>query len=113
MGKPKSIVQLRKECYLCREWGFRRNTDKLELHHVFPGNGTREISDKTGCVVWLCREHHTGAGGVHRDNVAAAYVQWHTQSAYEQLYGHEDFMDKFGIDYKAKKTRYLDREGLM
>lgn len=104
MPKAKGIIQTRRECYLCRILAGLSTTQNLELHHVFPGS-RRQLSDKTGLVVYLCHEHHTGSSGVHQRKTAAYKVMWDAQDAYEKLYGHEDFMKKFGKDYKALETR--------
>ena len=109
MSRAKGILQTRRECYLCREWRGCRNDQNLELHHIFPGS-RRAMSDKTGCVVYLCRDHHQGNHGAHHSPMTAHYLMWHAQDAYEKRYGHEDFMAKFGKNYKAVKTRDLNEE---
>lgn len=46
----KSIIQKERVCYFCGNHGDH-------LHHIFYG-ANRKISDKYGCVVWLCWFHH-------------------------------------------------------
>lgn len=54
----KSILQSKKECYVC---GSELN---LHLHHIIFGKN-RKKADEDGLVVYLCWEHHEGTKGVH------------------------------------------------
>ena len=48
----RSIIQTGKYCFKTG------NTDCLDKHHVFNGNGLREWSDKNGLWVWLSHSVH-------------------------------------------------------
>lgn len=88
----KSILQLEKQCYIC---GTLQN---LNCHHVFPGS-RRQTSEKWGCKVWLCMNHHTGNEGVHRDTAKLLKLKQNCQRKFEELYGHEKFMSVMGRNY--------------
>lgn len=59
MRKPSLYGETR-ECFIC-------HSPYVELHHIYPSS-RRPISDREGCTVYLCREHHQGLSGVHRDH---------------------------------------------
>lgn len=88
----KSILQSEKECFICK------TTAGLEEHHIFPGS-RRRASEKWGCKVWLCNRHHTGADGVQWNARKSLKLKQLAQSKYEQLYGHEAFINAFGKNY--------------
>lgn len=111
-AKTQSILQTRRECYLCRELLFVRNTRNLQLHHVFPG-ARRQMSDKTGCVCWLCERHHTGEQGVHRHRALALWLMQRCQMEYMQRYGRRDFMEKFGKDFMDIPNADLKTEDIL
>lgn len=46
------------KCFICGKCGY------TEKHHVF-GGPCRKNSEKDGLTVYLCKDHHTGAHGVH------------------------------------------------
>ncbi len=54
----KSILQDKKECYICGLYG------PIEDHHIYFG-ANRNISEKHGFKVYLCTNHHRGTAGVH------------------------------------------------
>lgn len=88
----KSILQSEKECFLCSR------TRDLELHHVFHGS-RRQLSDKHGLTVWLCREHHTGDRGVHFNVELDRYLERFGQMKWEEKHSHEEWMRIFGKNY--------------
>ena len=54
----KSIMQTKKECYVCRELvGTEMSLPDtgLEMHHIFGGTANRKLSEKYGLKVWLYR----------------------------------------------------------
>lgn len=108
----QSILQSRKECYLCRELLFVQNTSGLQLHHIYPGS-RRQMSDKTGCACWLCREHHTGQHGVHHSRALALWLMQRCQQAYAARSGQEDFMRKFGKDFLSISIAGLETEDIL
>lgn len=81
-----------KACYIC---GCQRD---IEVHHVF-GGANRINSEKYGLKVHLCREHHTGNIGVHRDADLMRMFHRIGQREFEKHYSHEMFMQVFGRNY--------------
>lgn len=91
----KSILQTEKSyksCYFCG------TTIGLEQHHVFHGS-RRQLADKHGLTVWLCREHHTGPGGVHNNIDMDRYLERIGQKKFEETHSHEEWMRIFGKNY--------------
>lgn len=96
--KESIIVDLsNRQCAVCgRSVG-------LQLHHVLHGPN-RRLADKYGLTVWLCSDCHGKLHGspdpqwrdVDRELMADA------QRAFENIYGHESWMDLFGKDYIAQ-----------
>jgi hypothetical protein len=75
-------------------------------HHVYPGNGRRDVSEREGCVVQLCAEHHNMSNhGVHFDRRLDAWLRADCQRRWERREGltgdeaHEAFRSVFGISY--------------
>ena len=92
----KSIMQEKKECYLCK------STNNLHLHHVFYGNANRRLSDKDGCYIYLCADHHIGAKGIHNNDELNREVKKRCQIAWEDYYGRttDDFIKRYGRSFK-------------
>lgn len=110
MGRyPLSLLQNRRECYVCREMCFKRTVDGLHRHHVYPGS-RRAASEKYGCTVWLCESHHTGHAGVHHSRTLSLWIMNRMQKAFEARYGHEKFMEAFGKDFSAMKLKDIEEE---
>ena len=79
----RSIMQDRKECYLCRkkieDEGItgRPKDVPLEEHHVMHGTANRRLSEHYGLKVWLCAEHHrTGKKAVHNCRETDPYKKY-------------------------------------
>jgi hypothetical protein len=89
----KIILQDTKVCYVTGR------TDGLALHHIFYGNGKRNLSDKYGLTVWLRHEWHTGNEGVHFKPTLDKDLKQLAQRAFEQVYGRELFVKEFGRNY--------------
>lgn len=86
-----------KVCLIC---GSTRN---IQQHHVFGGVGRRKVSDREGCVVWLCAEHHTGKNGVHLNHDVDLWLKRTEQRRWEAERGggdpRGDFIRIFGKSY--------------
>lgn len=96
-----SILQRRKECYLCRLWFNRSEVKHLECHHIFGGVGRRKLSEQYGLKVWLCHKHHNEPPfGAHFSAATMGVLERAGQTAFERS-GHsrEEFMRKFGKNY--------------
>ena len=88
----KSIMQQDKRCYLCGR------VTELECHHVMSGPN-RKWSEKYGLTVMLCREHHTGDTGVHKNRDKADALKRLAQIAFEARHSREEWMQIFRKNY--------------
>lgn len=86
----KSILQENCECFLCL------TTKNLQLHHCINGLHNRGMCDTYGLTVYLCAKHHDM---VHRDQKLDESLKRHTQKAFEELYGHDEWMETFHKNY--------------
>ena len=85
-----SLLSDEPKCWVC-------GSPAVELHHVFHGWANRRISDKYGCTVYLCREHHTGKTGAHFDRNLDLLLKRNCQGRWEETYGdREEFRQAFG-----------------
>jgi len=88
-----SILQDRRECYITGA------TEGLHKHHVYAGS-RRKASEQWGCWVWLRWDWHNGAPyGVHQNPDLDRRLKQECQERFEELYGHEKFMEVFGKNY--------------
>lgn len=96
----KSIIQVKKECYLCRRLGiWPVPVRNLDLHHIYPGPN-RKISDKNGFTCYLCKEHHTfGPNAVHDNIIYLRMLQQDCQQEYEKNHSRSEFMALIGRNY--------------
>lgn len=94
MKYPKSILtENLGECYWCK------TTSQVEIHHVFHG-ANRKNATKYGCVIGLCRTHHTGGKqSAHKNNAIDMQLKQIAQTKFEQIYGREKFMEVFRKSY--------------
>ena len=89
--KIKSILQVKRECYICAKQG-KTNT-RVELHHIFGGNAPmKRKSEVYGFLVFLCPEHHRGQTGVHTVYKTNAMIKAEAQREFEKTHTREDFM---------------------
>lgn len=86
----KSIMQDEKVCYVTGA------VNCLDKHHCFHGS-RRKQADKWGCWVWLNHDVHMA---LHQRNIGLDRdIKSACQKRFEQLYGHEKFMQVFGKNY--------------
>lgn len=96
----KSILQTQQECYVCRRIYNVRTPYGLEVHHIFPGNPGRELSERNGLKVWLCQRHHNMPPyGVHYDAVLAEWLKQQGQLAFEREHSRAEFVQQFGENH--------------
>lgn len=89
----KSIMQENKECYITG------SISGLHRHHVMHGPHRRK-AEKWGCWCYLRWDWHNGASyGVHHNHAQDVRLKQDCQSRFEQLYGHEKWMEVFGRNY--------------
>lgn len=90
MGQVKSIIQDKKECYFCK------TTLNLHLHHCLFGTYKRKKADENGIYVYLCMIHHEQ---LHKNRAMQEYLIKLGQTKFEELYGHDKFMEVFKKNY--------------
>ena len=75
-------------------------TDSLECHHIFYGQGRREISEKYGLKVWLTHdEHNEPPRGVHFNKKMRRRLEREGQAAFQNAHPDLDFKAIFGMNY--------------
>ena len=89
----QSILQEEKRCFLTGR------IDDLHQHHVY-GGSRRKASDKWGCWVWLTAERHNMSNhSIHHNHELDIELKQTCQTRFEELYGHDKFMQVFGKSY--------------
>jgi len=90
----KSILQEEKVCYLCG------GQVGLEKHHILGGTANRKCSETWGVWVWLCGEKcHRGVDGAQYNKDLNLRLKQDGQRAFENLYGHDKWMEIFMKNY--------------
>lgn len=85
----KSIISNERRCLVCGA------INDLHKHHIF-GGANRKHSDADGLWVYLCANHHNMSdAGVHFNKDMDMALKKLGQQAYEKLYDHESFMEKY------------------
>lgn len=101
----KSIIQNKKECFLCRYLYDSENIFNLHDHHIFFGTANRRLSEKDGLKAWLCINHHTeGIGAVHKNKDYDLILKKIAEKTYREYYNKtkEEFIQRYGksnLDY--------------
>lgn len=85
-----SIMQSDKACYVTG------TVNALDKHHIFHGP-RRNAADKWGCWVWLTHQVHMDLH--QRDTDLDRQLKQLCQQRFEELYGHDKFMEVFGKSY--------------
>lgn len=100
----ESIMQSRRECYVCRmKYGVATVKD-LEEHHVLNGP-LRSVAEQYGLKVYLCHRHHNEPGySAHFDHKLRLYLKKQAQRSFEDVYGHRQWMAVVGKDYLKCST---------
>lgn len=74
-----------KRCYVC---GYPYD---LHKHHIFYGQNRRKLSEKYGCTVYLCANHHNMSNdGVHFDRELDYKLKMECQAWFEETFGDRD-----------------------
>lgn len=93
MLMAKSILQRDKECFITG------SAEGLHKHHIFRGS-RRQAAEKWGCWVWLRGDWHNMADyGVHNNPELDMGLKRAAQTKFEELHGHDKFMEVFGKSY--------------
>lgn len=95
-SKKPSLYGDTRECFICK-------SPYVECHHIYPSS-RRPISDREGCTVWLCHEHHQGRRGVHNNHELQVFFRADCQRRWEEREGiheqnHETFIRLMGCNY--------------
>lgn len=91
----KSIMQEKKECYICK------TTLDLDKHHCIHGTANRKLADKDGLWVYLCTYHHTMSNeAVHQNSAKDRKLKEIAQAVWESKLGtREEFIKRYGKSY--------------
>lgn len=90
----KSILQEEKRCYVTGD------TTGLHRHHIYFGNGRREISEQNGFWVWLRWDLHNGKQyGVHFNRDLDLKLKRACQQEYEKTHTRQAFVELIGRNY--------------
>lgn len=99
----KSILQDRKECYLCRLMMQKQGQEEslpaegLHSHHIFGGTANRRQSERYGLKVWLCLGHHeSGPEAVHQKRTVDLSLKGIGQRKFEETRTRAEFIRIFG-----------------
>ena len=91
----KSIISNERKCYKCD------STYNLHQHHIFEGRN-RNNSEKDGCWIYLCYEHHNGSDeGIHFDKTFDLKTKKLAEKLWLKFYKKtkEDFITRYGRNY--------------
>ena len=90
----KSLINNDKQCFIC---GSIHNIHK---HHIYYGTANRKLSEKYGCWIYLCAEHHNGSDmGIHFNKPMDEAIKKHCQRLFQEHYKDLDFIKIFGKNY--------------
>lgn len=103
----KSIMQSRKECYLCRKAAekqgyFGQLKDYgLHKHHFIFGKGNRPLSERYGLWGYVCEERHHehGPEAPHVNRDVRYELAADAQREFEKTHTRKEFTDIFGQNY--------------
>ena len=97
----KSIIQDKKECFICRVNYDVETTTGLHEHHIFEGHGRRKQSEKYGLKVYLCHRHHNSDTrfGVHFQKQRDLELKQLAQRKFEETHTREEWMLLMGKNY--------------
>lgn len=102
----KSIMQTKKECYLCREYANRVGIygslppKQLHKHHIMHGTANRRLAEKYGVWCYLCLNHHEiGPEAVHNNADVDRHLKELAQEEFEKRYTRQFWMFTFGKNY--------------
>lgn len=85
-----------RECYVCGAFY------NLHKHHIYPGAGRREVSEREGCWVHLCARHHNMSNqGVHFNKALDNKLRKECERKWleKNQASVEDFIATFGANY--------------
>lgn len=86
----RSIMQSEKKCFITGA------TVNLDRHHCFHGP-RRKAAEKWGCWIWLRSDLHRELHDKNKE--LDRMIERACQERFEELYGHQKFMEVFGKSY--------------
>lgn len=86
----RSIMQDEEKCFIT---GAKVNLDR---HHCFHGP-RRKAAEKWGCWIWLRHDLHQELHDKNKE--LDRMIERACQERFEELYGHEKFMEVFSKSY--------------
>ena len=93
----KSIIQNKKECFICRINYDVTTTNKIYEHHIFE----EKQSKKYGLKIWLCHRHHATDPrySIHYQRQLDLELKQLAQKKFEESHSREDFIEHFIKSY--------------
>lgn len=86
----RSIMQSEKKCFITGA------EVSLDRHHCFHGI-RRKAAEEWGCWIWLRSDLHRELHDKNKE--LDRMIERACQERFEELYGHEKFMEVFGKSY--------------
>ena len=70
------------------------------VHHIYGGNGRRQVSERKGFIVPLTNaEHNMSNNAVHFNKALDSWLKRTCQTKYEESHTREDFIRLIGRNY--------------
>lgn len=95
MSRGETLYSSERMCFIC-------HSPKVHLHHIYGGNGRRQVSDREGCWLYLCPNHHNMSRfGVHFDKELDKSLKADCQRRWmrKNEKTEQDFIATFGRSY--------------
>lgn len=92
----RSLFSDERECLICGD------TRDVHKHHIYPGAGRRQISEREGCWCYLCARHHNMSNqGVHFNKTLDEKLRKECERRWlvKNSATKEDFLKVFGVNY--------------
>lgn len=80
----------KRECEMCGRYEY------LEKHHLIFGRGLRELADKYGLIINICRSCHRK---IHKYKDLMKWSKEKGQKMFERKRSRKEFIDIFGKSY--------------
>ena len=93
----KSIIQNKKECFICRTNYDVETTNRLHEHHIFEDTA----SEKYDLKIWLCHRHHTTDPrySIHYQKQLDLELKQLAQRKFEESHSRKEFIKHFIKSY--------------
>ena len=90
----KSIIQRKKECFICRTNYDVETTNELHEHHIFEGTAK---SEKYDLKIWLCNRHPITDPrySIHYQKQLDVELKQLAQKKFEEYHSREEFIKHF------------------